>query len=366
MKFAPTVKLAVGNLIIILKANFMAMLKKNILFILSVVLLAAGCGKKETDQNQKAESVKVTAKDVEASSQSKIFEYSGSIEADNTVSLGFSTAGRITAVLVQEGERVSKGQLLASMEKNSYQNNLAVAAAGLEQAQDNFNRLDQLYKKGSLPERDYIAGKTALAQAKANKETAAKNLYDTNLYASFSGIVTHKLTEAGATAAPGIPAFTIVKTDKVYAVAAINENEISSLNIGSAAKIFIPSLNKEINGKVTLINPQGDNFSKTYTVKIRIDNPGGQLLPGMIADITINSGKEQNMIVIPSQAVVRDAQNINYVFLAKDNNTAFKKRVNISRMVGSSDVIVTEGLKAGDKIIVDGQTNLEDGTVIKF
>lgn len=344
----------------------MVMLKRNIFFILSVMLLGVGCGKTKPDQNQTAQPIKVSVKDIAVSSQSQVLEYSGTIEADNTVSIGFSIPGRVNAVMVQEGQHVVKGQLLASIEQNSYQNYLVMANAGLEQVQDNFSRLDQLYKKGSLPQRDHIAAKTSLAQAKANKETASKNLHDTKLYASFSGIVTHKLTEAGASAAPGIPAFTIVKTDKVYAVAAINENEISLLKIGVDAEITIPSLDKKIKGKVTIINPQADDKSKTYTVKVRLENPNGGLLPGMIADISINSGKTQNAVIIPSQAVVRDPENINYVFIVKANNTAFKKRVNLSKMTGTSDVIVSEGLQAGDKLIVNGQTNLEDGTAVKF
>ncbi|MFC4478993.1 efflux RND transporter periplasmic adaptor subunit [Flavobacterium chungangensis] len=344
----------------------MVMLNRNIFFILSITLLASGCGKKETDQEQAVQPVKISIQEVTVSQQAQALEYSGTIEADNTVSIGFSIPGRVNAVMVQEGQHVAKGQLLAAIEQNAYKNNLTVAGAGLEQAKDNFSRLDQLYKKGSLPERDYIAAKTALAQAQANKETALKNLNDTRLYASFSGIITRKLTEAGATAAPGIPAFTIVKTDRVYAVASINENEISTLRIGAQAKITIPSLNKNIDARVAIINPQADDFSKTYNVKIRLDNPGGILLPGMIADISINSGKSQNAVIIPAHAVVRDHDNINYVFTAKADNTAFKKRVNISKMTGSNEVVVTEGLQAGEKLIVKGQTNLQDGTPVKF
>lgn len=344
----------------------MVMFKKNIFFILGIMLLTAGCGKKQTDQNQTAAAVQIKVQEIMISAEPQILQYSGTIEADNTVSIGFSVPGRVNAVMVQEGQHVAKGQLLATIEQNTYQNNLTVANAGLEQAQDNFNRLDQLYKKGSLPQRDYIAGKTALAQAKANKETASKNVQDTKLYASFSGIITHKLTDAGATAAPGIPAFTIVKTDKVYAVAAINENEITALKIGADAEITIPSLDKEINGRVAIINPQADDMSKTYTVKIRLENPKGALMPGMITDISINTGRTQNAVIIPAQAVVRDPDNINYAFIAKADNTAFKKRVNISKMTGTSDVVVKEGLQAGDKLIISGQTNLEDGTAVKF
>ena len=336
-------------------------------FLVLIALAMSGCGdKKDKTTTKTAEPLKVSVTDIKISEQPEILTYSGSIEADNSVSIGFSVAGRVTAVYVQEGQHVSKGQLLAAIEQNAYQNNLAVANAGLEQAQDNFNRLDQLYKKNSLPERDYIAAKVALAQAKANKETAVKNLQDTKLYASFSGIVTQKQTEAGATAAPGIPAFTIVKTDKVYAMAAITENEISSLKIGADAEIVIPSLNKEINGKVSIINPQADDYSKTYTVKVRLDNLGGQLLPGMIADINIRTGKQGNAIIIPAQALVRDPDNINYVFVAKTDKTAVKKRVSISKITGTNDVVVSEGLQEGEKLIISGQTNLEDGSPLKF
>ncbi len=345
----------------------MNMVRTNLFLMLLSILIVSGCGKKEQKNTDGATEVyKVSVKEITVSEQPEKLTYSGSIEADNTVSIGFSVAGRITAVYVQEGEHVSKGQLLAAIEPDTYQNNLDVASAGLEQAQDNFNRLDQLYKKNSLPERDYIAAKVALAQAQANSQSAAKNLRDTKLYASFSGIVTQKQTEAGATAAPGIPAFTLVKTDKVYAVAAITENEISSLKIGAEAQVSIPSLNKEISGKVTIINPQADNFSKTYTVKVRLDNANGQLLPGMITDIIISTGKNQNAIIVPAQALVRDPDNINYVFVAKENNIAIKKRVSISKITGTNDVVVSKGLQAGDRLIVSGQTNLEDGSSIKF
>lgn len=344
----------------------MTMFRSNSVAVLAMVLLAAGCGQKKEKDQKTAEAVKVTITEITTSRQQLVLAYSGSIEADNKVSIGFSVAGRVTAVHVQEGQRISRGQLLATVEQNTYQNNYDVAEAALEQAQDNFDRLDQLYKKGSLPERDYIAVKVGLVQAKANRQTAAKNLQDTKLYASFSGIITQKQTEAGATAAPGIPAFTIVKTDKVYAVASITENEISAMKIGADAQIYIPSIGKKITGKVSIINPQGDNLSKTYTVKLRLDNPGGELLPGMIADISINTGKVLDALVIPAQAIVRDPDNINYVFVAKAENTAFKKRVSISKMTGTNSVVVTEGLQAGDKLIISGQTNLEDGTPVKF
>ncbi len=346
----------------------MKRIKKSSILLLGTVVLLASCGGKGKQETAvKTDPVKVSVQKTELSSGPEILTYSGSIEADNSVNIGFGVSGRVTAVSVQEGQKVSKGQLLASIETGTYQNALAVAGAGQEQAQDNFNRLNQLYLKNSLPERDYIAAKVALAQSKANREIAAKNLRDTRLYASFSGIVSQKLTEAGATAAPGVPAFTIVKTDQVYAVASITENEISSLKIGDAADISVPSLNQTIHGRVTIINPQADNNSKTYTVKIRLNNSGGQMLPGMIADISINTGKSRSALTVPAQAVLKDPSGTSYVYILKSEKgktTAFKKRVEMESMAGASNVVIKSGLNPDDKVIISGQTRLEDGKAV--
>ncbi|MDF2932774.1 MAG: bepF 3 [Chryseobacterium sp.] len=346
----------------------MIITEKKSLFLLGSLLLFSACGRKE-HPTVKAELIKVGVQKIEVVSRPEIFSYSGNILADNSVSIGFGVSGRVTAAYVQEGQRVSKGQLLAAIETSTYQNALSVAAAGMEQAQDNFNRLNQLYLKKSLPERDYITAKVALAQSKANRDIALKNLRDTKLYASFSGIVSQKLTEAGATAAPGVSAFTIVKTDKVYATASITENEISSLKIGDIAEVSIPSLNRKIRGNITIINPQADDNSKTYTVKIRLDNPGGQILPGMITNININTGKSKDAIILPAQAVLKNPDGSSCVYTVrsdKNSTTAFKKRVEMQNMAGTSEIIIKSGLAPDDLVVISGQTQLEDGKTVKF
>jgi RND family efflux transporter MFP subunit len=332
----------------------------------SVLMLYSCESNDKTKTDKKASSQQVSIQTVQLTNQLQNLTYSGNIEADNSVSISFNVPGRVVSINVQEGQRINKGQLLAVIEQNTYSNAFAIANASLEQAQDNFKRLDQLYKKKSLPERDYISAKTALAQAKANRESAIKNLQDTKLYASFSGIISQKLTEAGGYAAPGVPIFNIVKTDNVYATASVTENEIGTLKVGTPAEITVPALNKKLNGTVTIINPQADNLSKTYKVKIRLSNPGGQLMPGMIADLNLNTGENMPFIIIPAQAVVRDPDNVSYVYLAKQNHTAFKKRVEVTGTAGSNEVVIANGLQQGDKLIVEGQTKLTDGSRIAF
>ncbi len=338
---------------------------KRFFVITSITLLFVGC-KNNEQVDSKVVAQKVAVNKIVPQMLSEILDYSGTIEPDNSVALAFSVAGRITAINVQEGQYVRKGQLLAAVETITYQNAFDIAKAGYEQALDNFNRLNELYKKGSLPERDFIAVKSGLTQATANKNIAKKNLIDTKLFAPFSGIITRKITEVGAIVAPGVPAFNLIKTDLVYATASVGENEISSLSVNDDVLVKIPVLDKNIKGKVTIINPQADNFSKTYLIKIRLKNTDGKLMPGMNANIEINTGINKDVIAIPAKSIVKDLNDISYVFIATKNNIAFKKRITISKIIGVDKVIVTSGLSKGDNLIIAGQTKLEDGSPIQF
>ncbi|WP_340154489.1 efflux RND transporter periplasmic adaptor subunit [uncultured Winogradskyella sp.] len=334
---------------------------KQIITLTAVVLLLVSCSEKKETLKETV-IPKVTVKDIKKSSENEVLNYSGTIEADNVVSLGFSVPGRISRVYVQEGQKVKKGQLLAAIDVTTYKNAFDIANAGLEQANDNFKRLNGLFQKGSLPERDFIAVKVGVAQANANKNLAAKNLSDTKLYAPFSGMITAKLTEIGATAAPGIPAFTVMKTDKVYAKASITESEISKLKIGTDAKVEIASMGETFNGKVAIVNPSADALTRTFNVKVRLDNAENKLLPGMISNIKIETGNEVSVITVPTDAIVRDANDLIYVYVVKENK-AIKKRVSLGNFKGN-EVIVTDGLQLNDKVIIAGQRNLKDGQTV--
>lgn len=345
-----------------LKFSVPALFQSKIM-LLSMMVLMASCGenKKESDP---VIIQKVTVRTLNSSPQPEILSYSGTIEADNTVSLGFSVPGRVTTVNIDEGQHVATGQLLAVIETEEYQNAYTIAQAGVEQTADNFKRLDLLYSKGSLPERDHINAKIALAQAKANSSIALKRLKDTKIYAPFAGIITAKFIERGASAAPGVPAFTIMKTDQVYAKASINENEIGTIKIGVTARVRIASLDQNFNGKVTIINPNADAATRTFDVKVLLNNSKGSLLPGMISNIKIQTGRTTQAITIPASAIIRDADDINYVFIAAGKQ-AVRKRISTGNFKGN-EVVINKGLETGDKIILNGQRNLKDGQEISF
>ena len=340
--------------------------KIKILVSYSLLIAAlAGCDINKEKTKPVEMALKVITKNIKLEGQPETLSYSGTIEADNTLSLGFSVSGRVSLVNVQEGQHVRAGQLLATVEAVEYQNAVLLAQAGVDQAADNFKRLNELHNKGSLPERDFITAKISLTQAELNKSTALKKLKDTKLYAPFDGIVSAKLIEKGATVAPGQSVFTLLKTDFVYAQASVTESEIAMLSVGRNATVSVPVLNEELRGKINIINPQADLTSKTFHVKIRIGNSNGKLLPGMMTDIKISTGKSTKFISIPSEAVVRDADDITYVFVVNDQNKAIRKRVATGGLL-ISEVVITNGLAAGDKVVIAGQNRLKDGQMVSL
>ena len=329
------------------------------------ISVLSSCGSRAEEAKQTEAPMKVSVKEITRDGQPEAFSYSGAIEADNTVSIGFSVSGRVQSVNVQEGQHVTAGQLLATVETTEYENALLVAKASLEQAADNFKRYDELHAKGSLPERDYITAKVSLAQAQANLSSAQKRLTDTKLYAPFAGIISAKSVEKGASAAPGVSGFTLLKTDQVYAQASVTESEIAKLTIGKDASVIIPVLKEELKGKISIINPQGDATTRTFAVKIRLSNASGKLLPGMMADINIATGKTADVLTIPVDAVVRDADDITYVFVVNAQNKAIRKRIATGGL-SATGIIISNGLQPGDKVVVAGQTKIKDGQTVSL
>lgn len=333
----------------------------SIAMAIAVATSLIACKQEETAPPPKP--VHVNLLEVGKDNSAEEFTYSGTIDPENTAIVSFAVPGVIDDVAVEEGQFVKQGQLLASIDDAEYRNALLIATAALAQAEDMYNRLSSLYSKGSLPEKDFIDIQTKVAQARANKEINAKHIRDSKLKAPIAGIISRKMIERGSTAAPGIPAFQIVKTDQVYARIAVPEGQVGDLLKGMASGVFVKTLNQTFTGNITIINPQADPVAKTYDVKVKLDNAAGRLLPGMIADVTIRTGKKVDVMTIPAKAIVRDADGIAYVFAANKQSKALRKRVEVKGITGANELIVT-GLSNGDKIIVAGQSRLKEGTLL--
>ncbi len=343
-------------------------MNKNKIWILTVIIFLSagytGCSK-SSGKNLNNTAVNVQVKEVTTLDGNEEIAYSGTIEESESTPLSFSGVGTVARVLVNEGDFVSKGQLLATLNEETYKNTYEMTLATLKQAEDAYKRLQPMYKNGNLPEVKLVEVETGLQQAKAAAAISKKSLDDCKLYSPVSGIVGKRSIEPGMTAMPNFSSITIVKIEKVFARVPIAENEIASVKKGDKAKIKIAALNNtEFNGTVEEIGIMADPLAHTYKIKIGINNSNRQIKPGMICNVNLAKQNKSEGLFVPGNAVLVDEQGRNFVY-AVNLNKAVKKYIKTGKLL-KSGVEVTEGLNLGEQIVVAGLQKLVDNSLIRI
>ena len=345
--------------------NFKQSSAEILFFFISLLLVApflSSCKESDAIETNISRPVNVMVRNVTMVSDNIPILVSSFLEAEKTAPISFQIPGKIVKVNFDLGNRVEKNQVVAEVEIDDYQNHLKIAQAQFMKAEDAFNRLTPLFEEGVIPEKTLIEITSGLAQARAGKNIAQKKVRDTKLRAPFAGVIGMKAIEIGQMISPGTPAFTIVKNDKIYACSSIPESEIGQLKIGQKARVKVPALSGgEFYGRVKYIGAVADPKTRTYIVKIILDNPGYILRPGMIANVSIETDRKIEILTIPGRAIVRDPDNLTYVFLAdKENCRAFRKRV-FPGAIHKNEIRIKNGLLPGDVLVLAGQHKLTDG-----
>lgn len=333
------------------------------------VIVLSGCtsGTENKVLAEADQAVKVKVQKIEVNLVSAEQSYIGTIEESVSVPLSFLTAGTVEKVLVEEGQNVSEGQLLAVLNNESCQNMYQIALSKKEQAQDAFNRLEPMYKKGSLPEIKYVEVKTGLEEANSLVAISEKNLKDCKLYAPTGGMIGRKMIEPGMSIIPGSAVFQIVKIEKVKVKVPVPENEISGMAKGQKAKIRVSAIGDQLfEGKVIEIGVLSNMLSHTYAVKIELNNPKEILKPGMVCNVNISSPTMADRIIVPLSVVQTDGKGDKYVFVASpQTNKVIKKPVKVGPLT-SNGVVIKEGLSDGDLIITEGYQKINENSTIQI
>lgn len=344
------------------------MKNKNISSILMIILVLTGCQSKRTGTPDREESVPVVTSPVKKIESGKIISLSGNIEGYKTVRLGFMVAGKIDFIAVNEGQHVSKGMMLSSLDPSNYAIAKELADIQADQVQDEYNRLKQMHDSNSLSESDFAKINFGLKQARAQQKLHARNLSDTKLYSPIDGVLLKKLAEAGEITGVGIPLFVVSDIRKVKVSAFIPENELHNIRIGQSTNVFVSSLENNYEGRIIEVGSAADPASRAFQVKIEVDNPGMKIRPGMIADIKITSDVNNELLTIPVEALRHDYNDQSYVFVIDTMlNKAFIRNVSTGKIIDSS-IEITSGLTEKEAVVSGGQQKLVNGsriTIIK-
>jgi membrane fusion protein, multidrug efflux system len=341
----------------------MFLYKKKLALILILLLgIWSGCSGNDTKDKPP---VNVVVQKVTRAVDEQSIAYNGTIEESESIPLSFSTVGNVSRVLVSEGDFVKKGQLLASLNDETYKNAYEMSLASQKQAEDAYKRLLPMYKNGNLPEIKLVEVETGLQQAKASALITKKNVDDCRLYSPVDGIVGKRSIEPGMSAIPNLTSITIVKIEKVFAKVPVSESEISSVKIGDKAKIKIVALkDPDFIGTVEEIGVMADPIAHTYKIKIAILNRNRQIKPGMICNVTINKINETAGLFVTNSAVLVDEKGKNFVY-AVNGDKAFRKYVTTGKLLRNG-VEITGGLNNGEQIVITGQHKLDDNTPVRI
>ena len=192
----------------------------------------ASCTQKKQASKETIVNVKVMT--VISSSHVIGKNYMGTIEEEDGANVSFGVPGNVVRVMVDVGRFVRKGQALAEVDGQDVRNAHEISAASLSQAEDAYKRLKNLYDKGTLPEIKMVEMETTLAKAKAAEAISRKNVDEIVLKAPFDGFVASSTAHVGASVAPGVTGFKLVKIDRVKVTMSVPEKEIGKVQLGQA------------------------------------------------------------------------------------------------------------------------------------
>lgn len=334
-------------------------MKKRMLWFALVGIL---CACSDKSGQKESPTVKVCTETVRYGNDYRLKPYVGQAEANTSTSVSFPTAGTLSRVYVEEGQAVKAGQLLAEINPTLLQKALQSAEALLSQARDAYDRMKYLHETNSLPEIQWVETQSKLSQAQSAYDIARKNLEDCRLLAPISGVVGRKFVQTGETVMPAQPVMTVLDINKVKVNVSIPEKEIGGIHADTECGVYVAALDgASFKGGRIVKSVQSDPMTHTYPISIHVDNPGGRLLPGMVCDVTFGQTGTPALSV-PITAVMAGTGDSRYVWVV-ENGTAKRKDIRTGMAYGGR-IVVTEGLQAGDSVIVKGMQKLSNGSKV--
>lgn len=340
------------------------MIPEKIHLLLLTFFILSGCQANKSGRETVESAIPVlTAKASKIRHANNIF-LSGNIEGYKTVRLGFLVAGKIDFIAAKEGEVVSQGELLASLDPSSYSIAKEIADIQVNQVRDEYNRLKIMHDNESLSESDFAKITYGLQQAEAQQKLHTKNLADTKLHAPFTGVLLKKLCEVGEITGAGIPLFVVSDIRKIKVSAFIPENELRNIHIGQEVRVLVSSLNKTVTGRLIEVGSAADVASRAFSVKTVVENRDMMIRPGMIAEVSLRADEDRDMLVIPVSALLHDFNDVSYIFVVDTvRNKAFRRDVSPGLPVNDW-IEIRSGLSPDDIIVTGGQQKLVDGSPV--
>ena len=290
--------------------------------------------------------------------------YVGEIESGKQVNASFAYGGKLTYLGVKNGDKVRQGDVIARIDDQQQRNAVRTAKAQLDQAKDGYARMKKVWEQGAVAEVKWVEMQTKLEQAQSVYDLAQKNLADCVLHSPMAGQIDLLKVSAGQQLAPGQPLCSIVALDDVSVHFSVPENEVSRIRKGQEAQVTVPALGEEeMNGVITETGLTANRLAHSYEVTVVLRGKSDKrLLPGMVCKVLV--AEEGNECVVVPAACVQTRPEGQSVWVI-ENGIAVRRAITAGGFV-QNGVSVSEGLQAGDSLVVKGYQKLYTGAEIKI
>ena len=336
----------------------------NVLKLASLPALAlwmsCSSGEKKTEETHTVPKVKLETVHLQEVEQPS--EFTATVLAGVSNKIAPQAPVRIRKLNVEVGDRVSAGQLLATMDAT----NLRQTEIQIQNQETEFRRIDELYKVGGVSQSVWDAQKTALEVA---KETY-RNLQENNeLLSPVSGLVTARNYDNGDMYSGALPVYVVEQIRPVKVLVYVSESYFTKVKKGMDVSVRLDVYgDEEFAGKVHLIYPTIDAATRTFAVELRIANADERVRPGMFARVTMNFGSVER-VVVPDLSIVKQTGSGNrYIYVYRSNGrahgTVTYQKVELGRRLGDRYEILS-GIDDGARVVISGQSRLTDGQEVE-
>ncbi|MDB3907224.1 efflux RND transporter periplasmic adaptor subunit [Crocinitomicaceae bacterium] len=339
-------------------------------FLVGSAFIIPACAPAEDQEKEEkgTATAKVEVAEVESTSFEHRIRVQGNVETDEDVMLTAEMGGLITSVRVKEGQLVNKGTIIATVDGATLNSSMQELKTQLEFAEYMLEKQEELNKRGVGSEFELEQAKNQVNSLKASMNSIGTQQGKTIIRAPFKGTIDQVYAVKGQMAGPSAPVVRLVNSNEVDITAAISEKHFRSVKEGTKMMVAFPNYgDMTMDLKVETVGNYIEPTNRTFRIKTTVKN-NKELLPNMLAEISITDLSVENGIVIPAQAILIDQESNDYVYIVDEKDgEKMAKKVNIKvieRYQGRA--LIKEGaISPGQTVVVKGARGIGNGTIVQ-
>lgn len=321
---------------------------------------------KELTNGSAQGAINVTLSPLEPQTFEHFIEVMGLVHSDKNLLISPETSGNLVEILIKEGDKVQKGQVLARLNTNALERTIQEMGV-------NLGLVNTLYERQAKLWADNIGSEVQYLQAKSNKETLERRLESLKAQKELSvitspinGVIDKLLQKQGEMASPVQPFARVVNLNQVYVTGEVAEVYLNKIKKGDQVEVQFPVLDLTRHERISRTASVLDADSRTFSLRIDMSNNNHQILPNLMAVIKLRTFIKNEALVVPSILIKKDFDG-EFLFVADTSNNKMvaRKRYIHTSVNDNNRTLIDSGLQAGDRIITEGFAQVSDGSLLK-